>query len=592
MADKIQENGTLLEKLKRARTGYQTAKVNFNNQYSQLSVYFYQIQSDYQVYTPQIIQGQFENDGNINDNAGARSAKLMASALMGMTWKNEKGTFRIIPSKMLPDNKGVKVYFDWLTTGLATYMERPKSRLTASLFKTILEMVVYGTSGMVAQKGDYSSPLSYFNKSILSFYIGYDKNGEIRELFIDYNFSAEELWDRYGAAAGAQVKQAVQNNDHTKRFVVCEAIRPRSPEQTRNKKGKMGMPYSADLFMPNENKYLESGGYESLPLKVLFYDKLEYESYGRGPGMDALPTVVQKNIANEILALGGELTAQPALGMFDNGSLAGLAVDLSGGALNVFNVSGTIPTEKPIFPLFEVGDLRVMYEWAKQLDENIAGYFLLDKLYDLQTKQRMTLGEAIMREQIRSDALSPIFTQIMSFLEEIITRSVDILYGMGLAGVADPNDKNNPQVKELLKNGIQPVQIPAEVLKAQMSGMDWYDIEFISPAARIMNNEELASTLKFISVMGEAGAISPEFIDVIDPDGTAEKLKRLTATDSIVTRTPEERKMIRKNRAAAQMEMAKIEANAKVAAANQANAQAAAAQSGAVRNMAEVGAGQ
>jgi len=589
MAQKPNTGGTLLEKLKRARNGYMTAKVNFNNQYSALSQYFYQIRSEQQIYTPQVIQGQFENDGNINDNAGAKSARQMASALMGMIWKDEKGTFRIIPSKHIPESEETKKYFARLTTDMADFMERPKSKLTTSLFKTILESVIYGTSGMVVQSGNYEVPLKYFNKTILSFYIGYDKDGEIVELFIDYNFSADELWDRYGELAGSQVKQAILNNDHTTRFVVTEAIRPRSREETKGKAGKLGMPYSAHRFMPNENIYLEDGGYESLPLKVLFFDKLEYESYGRGPAMEALPTVVQNNVATEILAIGGELLAQPSLGMYDNGSLAGLAVDLSAGALNVFNVAGSVPSEQPIFPLFEVGDLRVIYEWRNQLIEEIASYFLLDKLYDLNTKQRMTLGEALLREQIRSDALSPIFTQEMAFLVEILTRSMDILFEMGLLGVADPDNEKDPKVQALLNNGYTPFEIPPDVLEAQLAGIDWYDIQFISPAARIMNNEELQSTLKFLSVIGEAGGISPEFVDVIDPDGTAEKLKDLTATDSIVCRTMEERKQIRKSRAQMQMEAAKIEAQAAIAAANQANAQAAASNSAAVRNMAETG---
>lgn len=586
MVDKPMVGGTRLEKLKRARIGYQTAKVNFNNQYAALSQYYYQIKASQQIYTPQVMQGQFENDGNINDNVGGKSAKLMASALMGMVWKDEKGTFRIIPSRHMSDSAEVKEYFQQVSNNITTFMERPRSRLTTSLFKTILESVIYGTSGTVVQKGDYSTPLKYYNKSILSFYIGYNKEGEIKELFIDYNLSAEELWDRYGAAAGPQVQQAIQNNDHIQRFVMTEAIRPR--EKT-DKAGKLGMPYSADLFMPDQNIYLEEGGYESLPLKVLFHDKLEYESYGRGPGMDALPTVVQANIASEILAVGGELLAQPALGMYDNGSLAGLAVDLSAGALNVFNVAGTVPTEKPIFPLFEIGDLRVMYEWLGSLKEEVAGYFLLDKLYDLNAKQRMTLGEAVMRDQIRSDALSPIFTQILSFLMEVITRSVDICFGMGLLGVPDPENGKDSTVTTLIKNGISPFRIPDEVLRAQLSGLDWYEIQFISPAARIMNNEELNSTLKFLAVMGEAGGLSPEFTDVVDPDGTAKKLQALTATDSIVTRSMEERKAIRKGRAEMQMEVARVELQAKVAAANQANAQAAAANSGAVRNMAEIG---
>ena len=590
MAKKQPQVGSpLLDKLKQAREGYMGAKVNFNNQYAALSQYFYQIRADQQMYTPQVIQGQFENDGNINDNVGAKSAKLMASALMGMIWKNEQGTFRIIPSKYIDESEEVVDYFYRITADMAAYMERPKSRLTTSLFKTILESVVYGTSGMVVAKGGYDFPLRYFNKTILSFYLGYNREGEINEIFIDYNMSADELFDAYGEKAGQQVMTAIQNNDHLTRFVVTEAIRPREREAGKSVAGKLGMPYAAHLFMPNDNIYLEEGGYESLPMKVLFQEKLEYESYGRSSAMDALPTVVQANIAAEILAIGGELTAQPALGMFDNGSLAGLSVDLSAGALNVFNVAGTVPTEKPIFPLFEIGDLRVMYEWRKELQVEVASYFLLDKLYDLQTKQRMTLGEALMREQIRSDALSPIFTQQMVFLTEVLTRSIDILFGMGLLGVEDPDNENDPKVVALLQNGHTPFKIPEAVLTAMINGIDWYDIQFISPAARIMNNEELQSTLKFISVMGEAGAISPEFVDVIDPDGTAMKLKALTATDSIVVRTQEAREAIRKNRAEVQMQMAQVEIQAKAAAANQANAQADAARSGAVRNMQESG---
>lgn len=576
-----------LEQLRIERQGYQTAKTSFNDQYSALSQYFYQIKDGYQIYTPQIQQGQFQNDGNINDNEGFKSAKAMASALMGMVWKNKSGTFRLVSSKNIPESRAVKGYFQAINTFLTAFMERSKSRFETSLFKAILEMVIYGTSGLVVQDGGYRDPLKYFQKSVLSFYLGYDKEGEIREVFIDYNFSAAELWDRYGTRAGGEVKAAVDANDHNRRFIVTEAIKPR--DNVRAGAGKLSMPYSSELFMPDQNVFLEEGGYESIPLKVLFQDKLEYEAYGRSSAMDALPTVVQINICTEILAIGGELTAQPALGMYDNGSLAGLAVDLSAGALNVFNVAGTVPTEKPIFPLYEIGDLRVMYEWMMVLKEQIGNYFLLDKLYDLNAKQRMTLGEAVMRDQIRSDALTPVFTNILAFLSDVIERSVDICYGKGLFGVANPENVDDPKVEMLLKNGYQPFQIPDEVMQAMVSGLDWYDIEYINPASRIMNNEELQSTLKFIQVLGEAGAISQDFIDVIDPDGTAEKLKELTATDSVVTRTLDERKKIRDQRNQFQMEMAKIEAQKEMAIAKQANAQANAAQSQAISNMQNIG---
>jgi len=502
---------------------------------------------------------------------------------MGLVWKNQQGTFRSKPTKVIPETNAVKQYFHRLNVDTAMFFERPESRFVTSLYKTILESVIYGTSGLAAQSGGYKSPLKFHNQTILSFYIGYTKDCEIATLFIDYHYTAHELFSMYGFSAGPAVHEAIAQHDYARRFTVTEAIRPRTVVNAKS--GKLAMPYSSEMFMPNENVWLGEGGYESLPIKVLFYDKLEYESYGRSPGMEALPTVMQLNTCSEILAIGGELTAQPSLGMYDNGSLAGLTLDVSAGALNVFNVAGTVPAENPIFPLYTVGDLRVMYEWMGMLKQETKEYFLLDKLYDLNQQQRMTLGEAMIREGIRSDSLTPIFTQILSFLDTAIQRAGDILFGLGLWGVPNPEDTSDPLVQSLLNNGFDPFGIPDEVLTIQQSGLDWYDIEFICPATRIMNTEELQSTLKFIEVMGQAGAYDQDFLDVINPDATAEKIKDLTATDSVIVRTMEERLQRRQARQEVMAQRAQIEAEVAMASARQMNAQAAASQSNALRTL-------
>lgn len=577
-----------LEKLKRERQGYRKAKLNFNQQYTALSRYYYQKEESNDIFIGDQIQGEFKNDGAINDNEGYKSAKAMASAIMGLVWKNEAGTFRLKRSKALSDSSQVKAYFKRINEDIAMFFERPKSRFVNSLFKAILEHVIYGTSGLVVQSGGYACPLKFHQKIVMSFYLGYNKDGEINTIFIDYKMSAEELFDKYGDAAGSGVYEAIQANDFGRRFIVTEAIKPR--KNIKAKKGKLSMPYSSELFMPLENIYLEEGGYESLPLKVLFYDKLEHESYGRGVGMEALPTIVQLQIVKEILAIGGELIAQPAMGMFDNGTLAGLTVDFSAAALNVFNTVGAIPGEQPVFPLFQVGDLRPMGEWLIDLKKEIREYFLLDKLYDLgQQQQRMTLGEVMIRDSIRSDSLTPVFSQILSFMDEVLERAIDILFGMGLLGVLNPEDKNDPTVKKLMQNGFMPFKIPDEVLEVQLSGLDWYDIEFISPASRIMNNEELQSTLRFLEIMGQAAGLSEEFGDVIDPDGTAAKLKDLTATDAVVVRSIKDRQKIREARAQMQMQMAQLEAQVQMATARQMEAQAAASQSNAVKSLSDTG---
>lgn len=579
--------GTFLQDLIQRRQAALTAKVQFNAQFATLCKYFYQIKQEYNPYVPNAVQGQYENDGAINGNLGLSNAKKTASALMGMTWKSRSGTFRFVPSHNIPDNKANKAYFNRINKDTSAYMERPRARFEQSFFKALLESIILGTTGMTVQSGGYDNPLKYAQRSVLSFYPEYDKDGEVIGVMIDYHLSATELFGRYGASAGKAVNNAITSKDYEKRFVITERITPRTGAGA--KAGKLSMPYASYVFMPYENLLLEEGGYESLPLKILFHDKLEYESYGRGLGMDALPTIVQANVCAEILAVGGESLAIPPLGMYDNGSLAGQAVNLSSGALNVFNVAGTVPSERPIFPLYEVGDLRVLYEWLSSMRQEIAEYFLLDKLYDLNAQQRMTLGEAMLRDQIRSDALSPIFTNIMAFLVELIERSVDILFSMGLLGVEDPENMNDPKVIALLRAGYKPFKIPDEIAGAMRSGLDWYEIEFISPASRIMNSEELNSSIKFISAMGEMAAVSPEFLDTIDPDGTATKFKELFKADAIMVRTPEEIQNIRNGRAQMQAQIAQLQAQVEQAKANQLNSQAAASRSQALGQQGQMG---
>jgi hypothetical protein len=85
------------------------------------------------------------------------------------------------------------------------------------------------------------------------------------------------------------------------------------------------------------------------------------------------------------------------------------------------------------------------------------------------------------------------------------------------------------------------------------------------------------------------GAISPEFQDVLEPIGTADKLKKLLSADLMILRTPEEMRQRQEMRAKMQSQMAQLEMENIQAKSNQSNAQAAASRSGAVRTMQGVG---
>lgn len=574
VANILSDKNTTVDQLKTQREQYRNAKLMFTRQFDVLNQYFYQTQRNVSALgINQTYEGEFLNDGSITDNYGAYCAEMLCSAIMGYLWKGEKGTVQIVASKNLSVDKDVKDYFVRITNDFSSYLENKKSRFETSFTVAILEMIILGTTAMIIQRGDYSTPLRLQQRSVLNFYLGYDEDGNVDTIGFDKYLTARQIVEKYGVGkVPKSVLEAYKSNDVRTRFVVTEHICPRKNPVAEL--GKLSMPWMVVEFMPNDNAILGEGGYESFPVAVLFDTKLEYESYGRSRAMKALPTVIQHNIAEEILAEGGEATARPALGMYDNGSLAGKVLNLSGGALSVFNVSGSFPTQQPVFPLYQVGDLRVMYEWSKTLREKIQQFFMLDKLFSFGEGQRMQNPEVAIRDAIQANSISTMYVNGQNFMVEIFERGMDILFSMGLLGVKDPGDKTDLKVQELLKNGHTPFKIPEVVWEAMIKGIDWYQFEFISPAARIMRTESLRAATSFLNIIGEASALIPEFRYVIDPTGTAKTLREKLSAEQVMLRTPEQVAEIMESVAQQQAQAAALEAQRLQSQSNQSNAQA------------------
>jgi hypothetical protein len=576
--------------LKSLRDEYILRKTNFTNQFKVLSKYFYQRGVDVKRQGSTIQQGQFLNDGSINDSAGSRAAKQCASAISGAMFKNGAKTFRLKSSRHIENNDEVKEYFERINADYTSYMENPASKFEISYNTAMDEFVVYGTKGLSSFKGDYSTPLKYTTQSVLNMYLDYDETGEIDTIMIDQVRSARKLFMKYGVKAGKRVVAAINNKKYGESFVVSTLITPR--KVTKASAGKLAMPFGAYIFMPDEDIFLEEDGFESLPTSIGFCYKLDHEDYGRGFGGDALPTMKQMNELVEILVIGSEQSAAPAMGAYDAGSLAGQVIDFTSHAVNVFDVMGTIPSNPPIFPLYTVGDLRMALELLKMLYEQLASHFLIDRFYDLGNGgQRMTLGEADIRNAIRGDATASIYAQESAFFTKVINRDLDILFSMGLLGVE--NLETDDKAKMLIANGLTPFVIPDSVLKAMKSGLDWYEVEFTSPAAMTMKSSELASTNAFFSLLAGAAGLSLDFLDAIDPDGTVANWKELTGVNQIVLKSKEKTLADRRARYDAEAENRKIQLEAISAKANQSNSQAVASQVGAMRAMTGgMGAGQ
>jgi hypothetical protein len=165
-----------------------------------------------------------------------------------------------------------------------------------------------------------------------------------------------------------------------------------------------------------------------------------------------------------------------------------------------------------------------MEKVMERLVNQIMSHFFVDRLLDLNNNTRMTLGEAQIRNEMRSESLGAIYNrQIKEGLTPVIERSVSILWDAGELGVIEGSDKH----KMMKASGKEPLIIPREVLEAIAKGEDYYDIEYISPAARVLRSEELRGIMNTWQFAATYAAIEPELMLKLKKERSVELINNL-----------------------------------------------------------------
>ncbi len=520
--------------------------------------YPYQILGKY-VYTRKqqfqqtIEQGAFLNDGMINDSTAVRANGAMASAIMGALWKGGGKTFKIRRPKHIPDTKAIQDFYIRQNEVITDAMETPEAGFEIAFDESLREEGAFGTSGIALFQGGYDNPLMFKSWSIQSVMIAEGPDGFVDTVYYDDSIPLRALVETYGLEnlpADLQTKYK-DPKKHLDRIKICIAIEPRTEADKKSKgDSSLGMDIASYHFtFEGVPHLLRESGFTEMPVRISRWYKLANEEYGRGPGMDALPAIMQINSYKETFLISVEKKAEPPLYILDDGSLGAGTVDTSARGLSVFNSFGRAPGQPPIGTIFDVGELQSLAVAITETKEEILQHFLIDKLYDLNNKSRMTLGEAEMRYQIRSDALSSVYARkTAETLNPLITRAYNILFSMGLLGI---NAEDEATANLLRANGVEPLIIPAEIAQAIVLGKTIYEIDYISPAAHVMREEEYRGLITTANNAMQAAQITEGAADKFNFDKFLEYSQELTGAPLDIIFSDEEVKKTRNARAKA-----------------------------------------
>ena len=137
--------------------------------------------------------------------------------------------------------------------------------------------------------------------------------------------------------------------------------------------------------------------------------------------------------------------------------------------------------------------------------------------------------------------------------------------------------QNDSREKELLANGVDVFYVPAEVIEFAKSGRDVYDIQYISPAKRIMQAEELQGIMTTTDFATAHVSTIPDLVLSLNDEEIMQRVAELTGSPMEIVNDLQTIKDLKTARQQAMAQQTKDEQAVKMAAAAQSMGQAAAA---------------
>lgn len=519
----------------------------------------YQLLGEYihtrkQSFTSDQQKGDFLNR-ELFDSTAPKANKTMASTLIGMLWPPSSRRFELAPPREIEGDRDVKEYYELCTEILSNAMDHEKAGLRAALDEYMLDQGCFGTSGVEGAESDEEVDVIYKSWGVSELKIAEGKDGRIDTIYLDLKFPVHRIVAEYGLEIVSQkTRELYRAGQYDVDVKLLIAIEPRRIRDF-TKKGPLDKPIQAIHVEVDTKHLLREKGYTELPIKVGRFTKLINEEYGRSPGMDALPDILEANAIWESVTIAIEKNLDPPLGVLDDGRLGNSEIDTSAGAINVFNISGRAG-ENPVFPLYTVGEVRQTTNLLETLEKSISDHFFIDRLLDFNNETTMTLGEVQVRNKMRHQTLGSVFSrQISEVFSPLIERTFNILLKKGRLGVVEGSVDH---VMAVFEGRSIPV-IPKKVVELMRSGRNVYDIRYFTPAMRIMQAEESEGIFRSWQFAQALSQTNPGATDYLDEDKSVKRFTEISGAPTSIIRSKQDVSEMRDARDKAMQEAAQAE---------------------------------
>lgn len=541
----------------------QTIKDPFKDAFEMIGKYVMQTKRHH---TSESIPGQFETK-DVFDGTAPRALEKSAASILGALFPSAVDTFELIPDiesiafsgfEGFYEDRETKEYMDEATKRLTSMMDDHQANLIPCLAEAIRDVLGFGTAGVYPREtNDYAMPLYYEVIDVKMGLIDEGKNGRIETVYCNYEWTIRRALEEYPDAEWSKAtKDKVAKGLFNEKIKILQVIEKRvgvkvNPDVPNVK----DYPYAFVIIEKEAKHIVVEGGFTELPVFVARLIKVTGEVWGRSPAFYNMPEIREINFDNEMSIKATELWLFPPK-LVRNESIIGQA-DLTANATNVMDGSriNQVANEPPIQTIEIVKNPVLLKERIDKLELIISEGWWVDRLLDLNNETEMTLGEANIRNQLRGLSLIIIYAQlIIELISPLIHRAFNVAWRTGRLGVV----RGSIEHQRLINFGIEPLVIPDAIAAMVQNGRPPYKINYISPAARMMQSEKLRGIAHTTEFVMNAAQAFPEMPDNFDGDKIASHVQYLSGAPSDIRRAKSEVDELRAQRAAAQQQEAQM----------------------------------
>lgn len=461
---------------------------------------------------------------SIYDSTGTRALRVLGAGMMAGATSPARPWFRLLTSnqdlnKYLP----VKVWLAEATSLMQLIFQ--KSNTYRALHQIYEEIGSFATGASIVLS-DFKNVIHHYTLTAGEYCIAANYKGDIDTLYREFERPVGQIVKEFGRDnCSLSIKNLYDRGDLDTWMPLMHVIEPRE-DRDITKKDNKNMPWASYYFEPvgDDTKFLRESGFRHFPGLVPRWSVAGGDTYGNGPGMEALGDIKQLQHEQLRKAQGIDYQSNPPLQVPSN--LKNNPIDRLPGGTTYFDSASP---QAGIRNLFEVNlSLDHLLADIQDVRDRIRGCFYADLFLMLAnaTDTRMTATEVAERHEEKLLMLGPVLERLHN---ELLSPLIEITFShMVTAGILPP---------------------PPDELR----GIE-INVEFVSMLAQAQRAIGINSVDRWIANIGAVSQYKPEVIDRLDADYWVEASADMLGVDPRMIVPQEDADAIRQQRAQIQQQ--------------------------------------